>query len=475
MKRTGTIQTLIIQLAAFLLLAMTTGCVEPLVHETPETAGPRALSLRIMLPGADGLLTKAITDYDIPGSDAERAVHTLQIWAFKHGEEAVLAYQAFTPGNVLENPMKLKLALPDEIMEDSYGSSEPLKLDFYVLVNGPSVGVSDSTGLSTRQQIIDKSFGPGAFGSSLVTRVPEAGLPMSGFFDEAGVGFDILFLKYGFSQTQLDVVETKAINNDADFTNPAASMQASAVQAAYINALISQFNIDSWEKLWKKLCPVIHVTRAVSKVRFVFAKAETMATETKINSISLIDSASTAALSSPMLPVSTFLFPREDGSFQLPGTDCAPVLWRGPANTSGGYNPLVANADFQNKTIDTPLRLRWDSDIVSAGQEKAPCAMDSLATYERFLSAEIAANHALDKVLYLRESGNNDIYCRICYQVGDGEEKEADIRIPAGATFHRNTWWTVYAYFMSYELGFQVIAAPWDGIGSSSNDESHLQ
>ena len=176
-----------------------------------------------------------------------------------------------------------------------------------------------------------------------------------------------------------------------------------------------------------------------------------------------------------MLPVSTYTFPRENGSFELPGTDCEPVIWRGPLNTSGGYNSLVSNTAFLNKTIDTPLRLRWDSNIVSAGQEKAPCDMDSLATYERFLTAEIEKDHAIDKVLYLRESGSDDIYCRIRYQIDNGAEKQVDIPIPAGATFHRNTWWTVYAYFMSYELGFQVIAAPWDGIGSSTNDNSHLQ
>lgn len=479
MKRTVTIQTLIFQLAAFLLLAATSGCVEPLVPDFPETGGPRSMTLRIQLPGADGLLTKAITDYNIPGSDAERAVHTVQVWAFKHGEEAVLTYATFTPSNALENPVKLTLEFPDDVMDESYGSNAALNLDFYVLVNGASVGVSDSTGLSTRQQIKDKTFGHTAttdpFGATLVSAVPSEGLPMSGYFDGDGAGFDILFLKYGFSQAQLNVVENKVKTQDTDFSDPAAAMQANTVQAAYLQSLITQYSIDSWEKLWKKLCPVIRVTRAVAKVRFVFAKAETMSAATKITSLELIDIAATATSPSPMLPGLVYAFPRENGAFQLPSTTNESLVWLGTAIPGGGNEPLVANDDFVGKTIDTPLRLRWDSNIKSAGQEKAPCDMDSLATYERFLTAEIADNHAIDKVLYLRESGEEDIYCRIGYQIADGEEKQVDIPIPAGATFHRNTWWTVYAYFMSYELGFQVIAAPWDGIGSSSNENSHLQ
>ena len=467
MKRTVTIQALIFQLAAFLLLAATTGCVEPLVPDFQETGGSRSVTLRLQLPGADGLLTKAITDYNIPGSEEERAVHTIQVWTFKQGEEAVLTYSTFTPSDFHENPVKLTLEFPDDVMDESFGSNAALNMDFYVLVNGPSVGVSDSTGLSTRQQIMDKTYGHTAtadpFGATLVSTVPSEGLPMSGYIK----GFDILFLKYGFSQAQLNVVENKVNTQDADFSDPAAVMQANSFQAAYLQTLISQYSIDSWEKLWNKLCPVIRVTRAVAKVRFVFAKAETMTAATNITSLALIDSAATAMSSSPMLPDLMYTFPRENGVFQLPpSTTNESLVWRGT---------VVANEDFVGKTIDTPLRLRWDSNIVSAGQEKAPCDMDSLATYERFLTAEIADNHAIDKVLYLRESGEEDIYCRIGYQIADGEEKQVDIPIPAGATFHRNNWWTVYAYFMSYELGFQVIAAPWDGVGSSSNDNSHLQ
>jgi hypothetical protein len=203
---------------------------------------------------------------------------------------------------------------------------------------------------------------------------------------------------------------------------------------------------------------------------------------TEITSISLIDSAANATSSRAVLPPAMYIFPRESAPlFQLPPdsvepTTWLPLSWKGPASIVGeGYESLIYYSAFQDTTIDTPLRLRWDSDIVSEGQEKAPCDMDSLVTYERFLSTEIKAKHALDRVLYLRESCATDLYCRIGYRIADAAEKIVDIPIPAGATFHRNTWWTVYAYFMSYELGFQVIAAPWDGIGSSPNDNSHLQ
>ena len=489
MKRTAIIHSLVFLLTASLFVAATSGCVEPLVPVGPDVPAhaDRTVTLQIALPGAGGLLTKSITDTYIPGSEAERAVHALQIWVFKHGEDKALVYSAVSPTDPLENPMKVSMTLPDDVLDETFAGNGTLKMDFYVLVNGPSVGVQDSVGLSTRQKIRDTVYrnenGKGFGNTTLIAAVPDEGLPMSGFLNEDGDGFDLVFLKYGFRKDQLDIVENKVKDKDSDFSNPKAILQTSAAQNAYIDSLMTYAGVDSWDKLWRKFCPLIKATRAVSKVRFVFAKGEVMKdTPTEIISIALIDSAANASSSRGVLPLATYLFPRESAPlFQLPSdsSDPAtwlPLSWTGPARmVGGGYEFLINNSSFQDTTIDTPLRLRWDSNIVSEGQDKAPCDMDSLATYEKFLSAEIQAKHALDRVLYLRESGATDMYCRVCYRIADGAEKTVDIPIPAGATFHRNTWWTVYAYFMSYELGFQVIAVPWDGIGSSPNDNSHLQ
>ena len=215
------------------------------------------------------------------------------------------------------------------------------------------------------------------------------------------------------------------------------------------------------------------LTRAVSKIRFVFAKAASMTVttaegvkpvNTEIISISLIDK-KTPTTPKKVLPKETYLFPRETGNVvhsagtgtDYPEEDYEALTWTGDNGKS-----LVPSSSFddENITVDTPLRLRWD------GYKTAnPTA--TLSDYSAFLDAEIEQKHAINNLFYLRESDKTDIVARITYKVGNGAENTADIAIPNpnpdAYPFQRNTWWTVYVYFISYELGFQVTVAPWEG------------
>jgi hypothetical protein len=132
----------------------------------------------------------------------------------------------------------------------------------------------------------------------------------------------------------------------------------------------------------------------------------------------------------------------------------------------------LSNADIQ--TIDdTPLRLRKDSEIEATfgTGPKAPKDM-TLSEYATFLDTEIEAGHATQRLLYLRESDKTGIIARIEYKIGTGASAVSGTAdIPLDTDFHRNRWWTIYTYFMSYGLEFQVTVNPWNGTESSGQLE----
>lgn len=441
--------SLISLVAAFLMMAAGTACVEPIDVTPPEMADEVELSFQIALPTAE-IMTKA----DVAAVDNESMIYDLQIWAFKHGGDAEEVAVGYThpaiPQDGWADPSAQTITMK---FRSAFINSDSPKVDFYVLANGPSVELADAK--SKKRSELQEALITG-FGATPVTKVPVTGLPMVAYFDKGGVGFDLTFLRYGFTSTQLDVFKSIMPSDKPD--------SFSAAQWAWAQ------NISNWRQYacYEEFCPKIELKRAVAKIRFVFAKAANMSATTEITSIS-INSVANATSPQPMLPASTYLFPRESGTAIKPdGTTYEAFNWTGANSAS-----LVPASDFTGNTVDTPLRLRKDSDMGTT----PPSGMTA-QEYENFLTAEITDKHALERILYLRESDRTGVVARINYTIGTGDAAvsgTADIAIPDGEKLSRNTWWTVYAYFISYELGFQVSVMPWDGIGSSPNDNSHMQ
>lgn len=446
--------------AAFLMMAAGTACVEPINVTPPEMADEVELSFQIALPSVE-IMTKADVDPVVP----EARIKSLWIWAFTNGgadDEVAVGYanpmvdsDGWDDTSDKTITMKLRSAVVN--------SSNP-KLDFYAVANREAVGFNlqkpkKPTRGELKEALISGTEATG-FGTACVSEVPDACLPMTAYFDNNGSGFDISFLRYGFTAAQLaKFKETKPSDWPDDF---------SVAQRAWADLP------GNWD--YDKVSPKIDLQRAVAKIRFVFAKAESMTAKAQITSIELGDGDNF----DDMLPASTFLFP---------GTEIKP--------STAGYEPfkwaitnsaLVANDDIL--TVDTPLRLRKDSEIETGG--KKPSEMTP-QQYEDFLTSEIGTKSDTQKLLYLRESDKSAVKCKIGYQFQkEGEStfgtvNYATIDIPTYAPnpayptirefykLTRNTWWTVYAYFISYELGFQVTVMPWDGVGSSENTNSHLQ
>lgn len=402
------LHTLNFLLAAFMTMAAGVSCVEPYDDTQPDTSSKYQLSFQVAASGAD-LMTKA----DVTGTETENLIHDLRVWAFIHSgtanvnTEKAVGYAnppIATPADHLDN---VTIPFPTSV-EKLLDNADHVYIDLYVLANAPSVGCTLAGLEVTRTQLEEAKIT--VFGTECVSVVPANGpangLPMTALLSDV----DITFLKNA---------------GTGSLSSP------------------------------------ISLKRAVSKIRFVFAKASNMTADTEISSIEIIDSGTTGE---GMLPGSTYLFPRSP--FALPENQSyATVPWTGASGTA-----LLPNEEFVK--IDTPLRLRKDSEIISDGQSSAPSSWTDPKVYEEFLTKEVDAGYAIQKILYLRESDKSNIKARISYKIGGVSKTPVDIAIPAVAStdtpvFQRNRWWTVYVYFISYELGFQVtVNDKWDGYGA---------
>jgi hypothetical protein len=453
-------------LAALLLLFAATGCVEPISPDQPVAPGARTLTLQIALPSATSLLTKAGSD-DIVGPADERKVTSLQVWAFKHGadnDDNALVYLPNTETPLTDvlsnNPMEFTMSLPDGVM-DAVRLDVPFSLDFYVLANGASFGLTESSPLAVVRNAVITGFGSG---TSMVTSVPDAGLPMSVSLED----FDVRFLLLSLTKEQKSYIEGEWKDEKSlPASNPEKEGKTIFSDAQWKYLKTTLFANGKWD--YSKVCVVLNLTRAVSKIRFVFAKAESMKPTTEITKIELV-----GASAEDILPKSTYLFPKKSGSIkpdpENPEDTGYEVFSWNDILIIPNDAPLGEDA-FTGNTVDTPLRLRKDSTIESeitidgTLTKKAPKDM-SLDEYAAFLNKEIEKHHAIEKKLYLRESDKDVVKAVITYNIDDVEMPPVAIEISATAErkpFSRNTWWTVYAYFMSYELGFQVSVAPWSG------------
>ena len=462
-------------LAALLAMAAGVSCVEPISHTDLETAEACELTLRIDLPSSE-VLTKS---EPVNPTAAENKFNDVRVWAFLHtgsynadDEPVGFAKNPDTDGN-------LTMVFPNSVQKH-LDNDLSVSLDVYVLVNASAVACTlDDMGI-TRGDIraagIDNARGGFGAGEYLVSSVPAEGLPMSTYNK-----VDITFLKYGLSGDQIQYIKSR----DAKPLDEAVDKEHfSPAQWQYISQTLCP---GGWD--YSKVHPTIVVQRAVTKIRFVFAKFDRMIGDnilTRINSISLVNKDENNT-ESPVLLTETYLFPLEDGTFGKPAaatyTDCS---W-GQRVTPGleseipSITPLLSNNELNDNTIDNPMRLRKESKIVSEDQgldarlRVAPCEMTT-SMYEDFLTAEIALGNAVERVVYLRESDRPYIKARINYTMGSEhmggfKTAEVDIDIPVDPdtqepyNLYRNRLWTVYAYFSTLQqrLEVETLVLPWEG------------
>ena len=296
----------------------------------------------------------------------EGTINTLQIWVFEHGTETLVSYYTPTSVDNLKNAKGVTYQLN---VSDAFANAKPKpNVDVYVVANVKSENCGLSFNNETERETLETAqIGSEHFGlTSLQNSVPAAGLPMSG------------------------VLRDVAVTGSAPV-----------------------FEISS-----------VKLTRAVSKLRFIFSK-DNVETPVKITGIKLgVDLEDNLI---PLIPTAEFLFLKADHSLYN-------IVGSYPDDYEAGGTSLFTG-ELAIASNEDPLKYTYQS-----GQD----AQD----YEDLIAAGVSADK-LSNVgpYYLRET-DKKLSGVITYLIGDDTtDKKAKFEMKTAGDFSRNHTWIVYAYY----------------------------
>ena len=368
----------------------------------PYMKADAQLMVSLYIPGAT--MTRAETGMVNPLSE-ELKFTSLRIWAFFSDTGERISYKCFqnsedTPLSQtgLPNSTITRFGLPLSGEKFNLLTASPRRpVDVYAVANIESA-VSAVPGETASREDLDGIIVSNIGGSESLTRsVPDAGLPMSGVLKGANVtgGYPVL-------------------------------------------------NIST-----------LKLTRAVSKIRFVFCQQGIPATETEpaviANAACEILGISFDGISDGkdcQIATTERLF--TENTIDLgdkPGYD--PLS----ASVSGtGGNPIIPNSNLS--VVEDPELLFFRS----AGNEG-----ETAEHYESRLDAAVSPESQVGPV-YLRETDKR-ISGEIRYRTSSGGAVQtASFSMGAGDVFSRNHTWIVYACFVekTMKLRLKVVVMPWD-------------
>ena len=435
---------LLMVLATALVAFAGSGCVQPL---DPLDPNARDFVFRIYIPNGKPD-SKALTG-DVASVEYESKLYNLQVWMFNHADPAAtgtaldainaqtaVAYTAVTDirsgagwANIEDrssgyysqwtddNTLEVHCILPGYLMDRQ---DEDLKFDFYVLANQTSIG-SPASQAMTRGELKALTFGHEGTTDWYGVAYPRTnviagtGLPISGLFlGTNNAGVDLSFLK----------------------TTPT----------------------PSTDRL-----PVIQLQRAVSKIRFVFARANGM-DNVQIQKIDI---------NGDLIPQKIFVFPRENGQSSLPANS-----YEGSATTikNADDTPLKPTASILEVAEPLLLRSQCDTAVTFTLNNvtvtnKKPKEMTA-QEYDSWLTYNVGTKTSTEQLVYLRES-DKKIKGTIYYSIDGGTStKTATFEMDAddvNTNFWRNHSWTVYAYFKDdYTLYINVGVKDWIPVEKST-------
>lgn len=141
--------------------------------ERPELSEPPKLSIQIYTPDR-ATVTRGDTGYAEP-EDAEKAVHSLDIWVFEAGTETLVGHLSPTVSNSFEGGT---YQIP---VDESFAERHP-NVDVFVMVNVYEANTGLNLTSPTRASLLEAKIQTDYFGVTALTKEPSEtyGLPMSG-------------------------------------------------------------------------------------------------------------------------------------------------------------------------------------------------------------------------------------------------------------------------------------------------------
>ena len=279
----------------------------------------------------------------------ESTIHSLQIWVYESENKALVGYLDTEDVTTLNMGEGATYQLP---VSDDFAKNKP-DVDVYVMANVTNANCGVETDkdterdeLMTEAKIVKSKFGL----SPLTTEVPTDGLPMA------------------------DKLTTQPVVGDAP-----------ALRVGSLNAVST-----------------VPLTRAVSKLRFVFAKT-TGQPKVSITSITM---------NAGMIPDEEYLFTTPQSMTY---------------NANAG-ELLLTDIDDIAETADPTDYIYFNQDA----QE-----------YENLING---ANLTVNGPIYLRES-DKQLAGTITYTIDGGEPQSVGFQMQQAGDFLRNHTWIVYAYY----------------------------
>lgn len=423
-------------LATLLLMFAGGGCVDPMTPEERVQKGGVQLTLQISVPS--GALTKA---EDVIASDAEMKLYDLRVWAFVHGgddENLAVAYahkaneSGITDGSVTLSFTNSANGLLDR--------NDPVSIDIYVLGNAASVGFTgdETAARSTVRDAVISGDEATGFGKACVETVGTNGLPMSCYLED----FDITFLRYGYTLDQLKGKDGEGnfVGNGTLFNGEGFEVKLGQVtglsdlQKRYLKIFFANDGDEAATSPYKwdysRFAPTLTLTRAVGKIRFVFAKGEEVVETVKISGIEFTGGTTPDGKGIGLIPEESYLFPLSE-----------------------------------IKPLDNYESITWPKS--GALVDNVPWVSSLPTAYSSSLD-----DKAVVKTIYLRES-DLPLKGRIRYERGSTQLMASFDLVALADYFPRNSTFTVYAYYTGGEMNIQlsVDVDPWDKNNYSVNFE----
>lgn len=343
-----------------MLTVLFSACSSSDAAEGPKEATHQQPQLAIYVYAPEQASAKrnaAPTRGDVGKVDAitnEGTIKSLQLWVYESTSGAYVGYFSTDDVTALNNGQGTTYQIP---VTDAFAAAKP-NVDVYVMANvtNTNCGVETLNKETTRTQLLERAKIEGHFGlGNLVKSVPTDGLPFAGKLTTQPVVGDAPALRVG--QNQVSTVQ---------------------------------------------------LTRAVSKLRFVFAKT-----------------AGEAKVSITSIKMNDYMIPEVEYFFKTPESMTYNTEAKELLSTTISD---IAETDDPTKYIYIDQEAQAYEDLINEAASKA--------------TPEVT----VEGPIYLRES-DKQLAGTITYTIGEGADQTANFVMQQAGDFSRNHTWIVYAYY----------------------------